>query len=170
MALIAGVGCSSLPTGPSPEVGPAAGAGTAGTAAAIRQPVAFQPLTSSKRIYGTFGGTVTAGNFTVVIPPLAVSGSPTVKVTQPDPAKPYVQLEILPSSANKFRVPVTLVVNAGPMSAEKLSVAYISWYNPSTRTWEKMRATEVNLLNRTVSCPLSHFSEYAVQVDGKAGW
>lgn len=126
IALIAGVGCSSLPTGPTHEVGSADKAGTAGTAAAIRGPVVIEPLTSTKRIYGAIGGTVSVGSFTVVVPPMAVSGMATVKVTQPDPTKPYVSLEISPASANKFRVPVFLVANAAPLSNEKLTVAYMS--------------------------------------------
>jgi hypothetical protein len=173
MALIAGVGCSSLPTGPEPDAAldgaSKGGAETAGTAWANPTPIAAQPATSSKTVYGVAGGQVSAGNFTVVIPPLAISGTATVTVTQPDASKPYVSLRIFPASANKFRVPVTLIANAAPMSTEKLALAYISWFNPSTRRWEPM-ASKVNLESRTVMCPLRHFSNYAVESGGKAGW
>ena len=170
LALMTGAGCSSLPTGPSPEVASESGAGPAVPAAAIRTPLPVDLVTASKVIYGPIGGRVTAGNFTVIVPPLAVKGVATVKVTQPDVTKPFVELEISPSSANKFLVPVTLVVTAGPIRNERLALAYIAWFNPSTRTWERVPSSEVNLTNRTVTAPLSHFSEYAVQVDGKAGW
>lgn len=174
VALIAVAGCSSLPTGPRPEVEsqPAAAGGTAavGTVGAKLSPISTQLATSSKSIYGALGGQVTAGNFTVVIPPSAISGTATVRVTQPDASKPYVSLEISPGSANKFRVPVILIANATPMTGEKLAEAYIAWFNPSTRKWEPMVSSEANLTNRTVICPLSHFSTYSVQSGGKAGW
>ena len=172
MALIAGVGCSGLPTEPRPEMGlqsTAAGSG-ASTVGSIPSPPSIQSATSTKKIYGTLGGLVSAGNFTVVIPPLAISGTATVKVTQPDVTKPYVDLEISPASANKFRVPVTLIANAKPMSNGLLAVAYIAWFDPSTGKWVPMVSSEVNLLNRTVICPLSHFSKYSVESGGKAGW
>jgi hypothetical protein len=128
------------------------------------------PLQSSKTIYGVLGGTVKAGNFTVVVPPLAVSGTATVTVIQPDPEKPYVELRISPSSANKFRTPVMLVANAPLMSALRLQSACISWYNPATGAWEPMSASTVNLDAQSIACPLWHFSNYRVESGGKAGW
>jgi len=173
MTLIAGVGCSSLPTEPQPGVGsqPAAAGGnpSAGTAVAGPMPIEIQPTTDTKTIYGTLGGLVSAGNFTVVIPPLAISGTATVTITQPDASKPYVNLEISPSSANGFQVPVTLIVDASPMKTKKLRAAYVSWFNPSTGKWQPM-PSKVNLESRTVTCPLQHFSSYAVESGGKAGW
>lgn len=170
LALVTGAGCSNLPTGPSPEVVSESGAGPAAPAAVIPTTTSVQSVSATKLIYGALGGRVTAGDFTVVIPPLAFSGTASVRVTQPDVAKPYVRLEISPASANKFRVPVVLVANAAPLSAAKLSAAYIAWYNPSTGKWERVLSSEVSLASRTVIAPLSHFSDYSVQVDGKAGW
>jgi hypothetical protein len=124
----------------------------------------------SKAIFGMLGGQVTAGAFTVVIPPHAISGFATVRVRQPDISKPYVSLEISPSRANSFKVPVLLVADASPMDSELLKSAVISYFNPATGKWEPMSASVVDVVGRTVSCPLSHFSEYAVEADGKAGW
>lgn len=172
-ALVAGMGCSSLPTAPTPEVASEsapAGAGQGAGPAALLPLQPTSPVTSTRQIYGVVGGLVSAGNFTVVIPPFALPGVATVRVTQPDPSKPYVNLDIFPASANKFRIPVILIANAAPMSQPKLAVAYIVRFNPSTRTWERMPSSEVNLLNRTVICPLEHFSTYGVESGGKAGW
>lgn len=169
-ALMASTGCSSLPTGPSPEVAAAPASAGAAEPAGLLPSAQTQPATSSRVIYGAVGGRVSAGNFTVVIPPLAIPGTATVTVTQRDVTKPYVSLHITPASANKFRLPVVLIADASPLSEARLGVAYISWYNPSTRRWERMASSSVNLLDRTVICTLRHFSDYAVQVDGKAGW
>jgi len=171
MALIAGVGCSSLPTRPAAQAPPTA-AGPDTTSAdlgAKSSPISIRPATTTRTINGTLGGLVSAGNFTVVIPPLAVSGTVTVTVSQPDVSKPYVNLEISPPSANGFLVPVTLIADAAPMSTKTLAAAYVSWFNPSTGKWQPM-PSKVDLASRTVSCPLQHFSTYGVESGGKAGW
>jgi len=125
---------------------------------------------SNVLVYGKTGGQISAGDFTVIIPPEAISGNVRVTIRQPDLTKPYVALDIWPRTKNSFDVPVTLVADASRMSPEALKQAVISWYNPATGEWEPMAATQVDVEARTVKCPLSHFSEYAVQVDGKAGW
>jgi len=166
IALIAGVGCSSLPTGPRPEAGsPPRADGPPGAMPSL----SYNPVSDSKTIDGALGGRVSAGNFTVVIPPAAISGTATVTITQPDLSKPYVNLEISPASANGFEVPVTLVVDARPMSPKRLRTACVSWLNPSTGKWQPMPST-VNVESRTVTCRLQHFSTYAVESGGKAGW
>ena len=167
MALIAGVGCSGLPTGPKPDVAPDVAAGTVG---ANPTPISFESVTSSKQIYGVLGGRVAAGNFTVILPPSAVSSVATVTVTQPDVSKPVVSLEITPASANKFKTPVTLVVDASRMSTERLARATLAWHDPATGNWVPMAGSTVDLEKRTIQAQLQHFSEYAIAVDGKAGW
>jgi hypothetical protein len=184
IALMGVAGCSSLPTGPRSGVpSPGAGAGTQATGfvplpevlpepepdpvpGADPQP---EPASSSRQIYGLVGGTVSAGSFTVEIPPLAIAGTATVKVTQPDKARPYVRLEIFPASANKFRMPVTLVAQAHPLADVDLQKAYIAWFNPASGKYERIQSS-VRLETRTITATLKHFSEYAVEVDGKAGW
>lgn len=168
LALLGAAGCSSLPTAPRVDDTSAQAGGSAEPA--LLSPTTAQSASSTKLIYGAFGGRVSAGGFTVVIPPMAISGTATVRVTQRDVTKPYVSLEILPQSANKFRVPVLLIANAAPLSEARLSAAYISRFNPATGKWERMGTSSFSLLDHTVSATLSHFSEYAVQVDGKAGW
>jgi hypothetical protein len=181
IALLGVAGCSSLPTGPRSGVVSSRGDTGAEPAGLMLLPEVLpepepepQPgepvaVTSTRQIYGFAGGTVSAGNFSVVIPPLAIAGTATVKVIQPDASKPFVKLEIFPASANKFRVPVTLVAHGGPLSDVKLQSAYISWFNPATGKYERIQSSVI-LENHTVTATLKHFSEYAVEVDGKAGW
>lgn len=168
MTLLVIAGCSSLPTAPRPES--ASDAASVQPQAATAPSAAIRSATSTKTIDGRRGGRVTAGNFTVMIPPLAITGTATVTVTQPDVTQPFVDLDISPASANRFRVPVTLIADATPMDSKLLGLAYISWYNPATRTWVRVPSSVVNLESRTVQAPLWHFSRYRVESGGKAGW
>jgi hypothetical protein len=175
LALMLGAGCSNMPTGPRPGLDSAFAPdrSPAAPAALLPSPVAVpiqEGFESRQTIIGTLGGTVRAGNFTVVIPPLALSGTATITVTQPDRDKPFVQLRISPSSANKFRSPVTLIADASPMDGAKLPLAKIDWFNPATGQWEAVQGSNVSLLSTTVSAPLWHFSDYRVGSGGKAGW
>jgi hypothetical protein len=56
------------------------------------------------------------------------------------------------------------------MDRSLLSVACISYYNPSTGKWEPVSGSVVSVATLTVSAPLSHFSTYRVESGGKAGW
>jgi hypothetical protein len=188
-ALAVSAGCSSLPTSPRPEPASRSAASPGVWAerttpeptpapepipvsepgpSAEQEPV--EAAESSKAIFGRLGGQVSAGSFTVVIPPNAISGFATVRVRQPDVSKPYVRLEISPARSNDFKVPVMLIADASPMELELLKTAVISYFNPATGKWEPVAGSLVDLGALTVSCPLEHFSEYAVEADGKAGW
>jgi hypothetical protein len=126
--------------------------------------------TTRTKTIGLLGGTVSVGDFTVVFPPAALTTPATVTVSQPDLAKPVVNLSISPASANKFLLPVILTASANRMDRTLLSVACISYYNPTTGKWEDVAGSSVSLLNLTVSAPLWHFSTYRVSSGGKAGW
>src|SRR5262245_7077259 len=168
-ALLVGVGCSSLPT--QPQVDSPTAAAQNGEAA---QPMAgaiplVESVSSVELIDGRIGGQVSAGDFTVVLPAKFIKGIATVRVTQPDLTKPFVQLDISPASANSFKMPVILTANASAMDPKRMLRAYIAWFDPATGKWVPMAST-VNPLTGAVSCPLTHFSDYEVEVDGKAGW
>jgi hypothetical protein len=165
--LLALGGCSNLPTQPvlSDSGQTATGAGS------TSQVLGLLGTTSgvSSKTVGPLGGVVSAGDFTVVIPPLALTQTATITVSQPDLAHPVVNLSISPASANHFLVPVVLTGNVKKVSSTLLSVTCLSYYNPTTGKWEDLPST-VNVLSLTVSTPLSHFSTYRVSTDGKAGW
>ena len=166
-------GCSQLPTAPptAPIVSDAATISTdAAPSEILGLPLLGTAPKTSTRTIGLLGGVVAAGNFTVVIPAGALLTTARVTVTQPDPTRPVVDLHITPPSANKFLLPVLLIANAKPMDRSLLSVAYLSYYNPSTGRWERVAGSKVDLLGLTVSAPLWHFSTYRVESGGKAGW
>jgi hypothetical protein len=177
--VFAASGCSTLPTQPSATENQSTfTAGSHDTSSEVLGLDGLLTSTSTSttttsatttRTIGLLGGIVAAGNFTVVIPAGALPGTATVTVSQPDLAHPVVNLSISPPSANKFRLPVLLIANAGAMDRSLLSVAYMSYYNPTTGKWERI-ASSVNLVALTVSSPLWHFSTYRVESGGKAGW
>lgn len=165
-ALCATMGCSSLPTAPETGREPDTAARSEGDGAPSA--VLTQSASSTRQINGLVGGIVSAGKFKVVIPPLAIRGTATVTVTQPDLSKPVVQLGIAPESANRFFLPVLLVADQSSTDIRTLSASYISWFNPSTGKWQPVPASSVDLKLMTVQAPLFHFSTY--RVESKAGW
>ncbi len=171
-ALVAG--CSQLPT--APTVGPSASGVTTvaphldepdSPATTVEAPAVLS-AESSRSLTPLLGGTVRAGQFRVIVPPGALRMPAVVKLRQADLSKREVQLEITPASANGFLVPVLLVADCSDMSARLLSVQTIYWWNPTAARWEAVVGAQVNLLGKSVSVPLWHFSTY--KVDGKAGW
>jgi hypothetical protein len=169
--LLCAAGCSNLPTQPTaPDTGPALSHGESSQLLGLDGLLGGSSQTTSTKQVGLLGGVISAGNFKVVIPPLALTTTATITVSQPDPAKPVVNLSISPASANKFLLPVLLVADASPMSTSLLSVANIGYYNPQTGAWERVAGSLVNVGTLSVSAPLWHFSTYRVESGGKAGW
>jgi hypothetical protein len=173
--LLAVAGCSDLPTKPPNALGDGSSATATGEAPAEVLGLDLlgggQSATTTKSAtIGLLGGTVAVGNFTVVVPPGALTRTATITVSQPDLAKPVVNLSISPATANRFLLPVLLVADARSMDRSLLSIATIGYYNPATGKWEVVSGSAVNLLDLSVSAPLWHFSTYRVQAGGKAGW
>jgi hypothetical protein len=169
--LLAAAGCSNLPTSPLAS-SPSTPSGTGSSSQILGLGdglLGSNSTTEATKTMGVLGGTISAGDFTLVVPPLALTRTATITVRQPDPASPVVELSISPSTANRFLVPVLLAAKASKMDRSLLSVACISYYNPSTGKWEPLTST-VSILSLTVSAPLSHFSTYRVESGGKAGW
>jgi len=172
--LLAVAGCSNLPTAPQSIQ---SGSNADGTGGAPSQALSLNLLgdssgttTTKSAVIGLLGGVVSVGDFTVVIPPLALTQTATVTVSQPDLAHPVVNLSISPASANHFLLPVLLTANVKRLDPALLSIATISYYNPATARWETVPGVSLSLLNLTLTAPLSHFSTYRVSTDGKAGW
>jgi len=169
--LLALAGCSNMPTAPVNPSGASAMSSDGSSAQTLSLLGGSTSTTTSKSaVIGLLGGTVSVGDFSVVIPPLALRQTATVTVSQPDLAHPVVNLSIAPASANGFLLPVLLVANVKKLDPSLLSVACISYYNPATGQWEQVAGGSVSLLNLTVSAPLWHFSTYRVTAGGKAGW
>lgn len=166
--LLALGGCSNMPTAPVLSSDSATSA--TGAAPAPEQAMDLSTTSASKTVVvGFLGGVVSAGDFTVVIPPAALRQTCAVTVTQPDVNHSTVQLSISPATANRFLLPVLLVGKLNRMDRSLVSTAHLSYYNPSTGQWEDLAST-VSILNLTVTTPLAHFSTYRVTSGGKAGW
>lgn len=164
-------GCSSLPTSPTDAA--SGQAPTSPDSLAAPAPTSDVTVTSKSRssfVRAALGGTVAAGNFRVVVPPLALSGDAIITVRQPDVTKPVVELSITPEERNHFLLPVLLVADVAPMDAALVSTSYISWWNPDAARWERCSDTSVDLATTSVQAGLLHFSTYRVEADGKAGW
>jgi len=126
--------------------------------------------TTKTVVVGPLGGVISVGDFTLVIPPLALTQTATVTVSQPNLAHPIVNLSITPASANHFLLPVLLVASVKRLDPALLSIVTISYYNPATARWEAVPGVSFSLLDITLTAPLSHFSTYGVTAGGKAGW
>lgn len=170
--LLAAAGCSNLPTSPMAS-NPSAPVTTGGSQQLLGLGdglIGSNSTTEATKTMTVLGGTLSAGDFTLVVPPLALRQTATITVRQPDPSKPVVELSISPATANGFRIPVLLAGNASKMDRSLVSVACISYWNPTTSAWEPVSGSTVSVATLTVSAPLSHFSTYRVESGGKAGW
>ena len=176
LALFVG-GCSQLPTDPTMTTSASSQAGAMRMSPSNQdeldanvgpKPGTVESASASRLIYPLQGGTVAAGQFRVIVPPGALRTRAVVSVKQADLTKREVELEVTPASANGFLVPVLLVADCSDMDARLLSIQTIYWWNPAEARWDAVLGAQVNLLGKSVSVPLWHFSKY--KVDGKAGW
>jgi hypothetical protein len=171
LASVLAAGCGKLPTQPAVDQATTLGvqemrAGGASTTRLQQPPPGDNPLSSSSsaRIFGHHGGSVTAGIFTVVLPPGAFSGFATVTVRQMDPAQPVAILEITPASKNGFKQPVTLIARLSGMEVGNMMQVGMSELDPSTGEWLAMAGAQPNASTMSVSTPLEHFSTYRVEL------
>ncbi len=173
--LIAGAsGCSTLPTAPAVPDPSAGGTQVAATTvSAAGQARKMEPelsgggtlassgpgLTVSARISGRLGGVVTAGRFTVVFPPRATRGQPTLTITVPDTMVLACWLAISPPSANGFSVPVQLTARcAGILPARAMPGASISGYDPIAGQWIPVAGSDSDSVSMIVQAPLQRLS------------
>jgi hypothetical protein len=134
----------------------------------VEVPALPGPTSGSKLINGLLGGTLQVGRFTLVVPPLAFSGSATISINVPDPSQMKVELNIWPASANHFRLPVVLSSNVAGVDVSLISKLETVWWDEEDGKWCPVNGSAVNVAGLTVYAPLYHFSTYGVQ--GKAGW
>lgn len=185
------VGCGQMPTAPVP------GTSQVGVTSQATPPAAPSPLRAGQAVaptglldgvgsvvgglvglivkvlnlVGSVGGTLTNGRWKVVIPPNAVDGSAIVSLGVPSTTSPDCQLEITPATKNHFNVPVTLTVDCRSVPSDQLRQYVIYWYDPVSRTWTPVSGSRVDLVAKSVSAPLQHFSRYAVgPIGGRSGW
>jgi len=158
VALVAAltVGCSTLPTQPIVD------SNSPGVRADVPAASAAS-VSASLKIKGQEGGTLSAGIFTVVIPPGAYEGSATITVSQPDPAQPVAVLSIHPNDKNAFAVPVTLTASLPNLDAAWLIQSGMSEQD-DFGMWQAMGSSQPDAQTMTVSASLAHFSTYRVDI------
>jgi hypothetical protein len=128
-------------------------------------------LVVSVQMMGKDGGSVENGRWRVDIPAKAFGGNATVVLGVEHLNSPQCQLGIAPGSKNDFKVPVTLTVDCASFPSGKLQRCILYWYDPVTAMWCPVPGSSVDLMAKTVSAPLSHFSKYSVGPKGRrSGW
>jgi hypothetical protein len=122
-------------------------------------------------IVGSIGGSLTNGRWRVDVPPGAFDGTATVGIGVSSSTSGSCQLEISPADKNHFLTPVRLTADCSSVPSDQLKDYVIYWFNPTTQVWVPVDGSTVDLIHKTVSAPLQHFSGYAVGPQGgKAGW
>jgi hypothetical protein len=122
-------------------------------------------------LVGSIGGSLTNGRWRVDVPPNAIQGNASVSVGVRNLTAPDCELGIAPASLNHFSVPVRLTVDCSAVPSSDLAGYVIFWFNPATNQWVPVQGSQVDLVHKTVSAPLQHFSKYSVgPAGGKAGW
>jgi hypothetical protein len=127
-----------------------------------------ESITRSVTIHGLLGGVLSAGRYTLIVPPGAINGTATITMTIPDQSVLQCSLEISPPSANGFRLPVMLV--AGYLgTALNPHLFETRWFNPASGTWCTVTGSRLSWPDFQIITPLWHFSKYGV-TPTKAGW
>jgi hypothetical protein len=122
-------------------------------------------------VIGSIGGSLTNGRWRIDIPANAIDGTATVALGVRSSTSADCQLEISPADKNHFSVPVRLTADCRSVPSSELAGYVIFWFDPATGKWVPVEGSQVDLVNKTVSAPLLHFSKYSVgPADGKAGW
>ena len=162
-------GCSDLPSGPGSNayqnpkfVSAAAPRGTFGAGPS-------GPTSGSQQINGNKGGILSIGRFKVQVPAGAFAGNATLTINVPNQNFLVCELGITPAGANNFALPVTLTTNWSGTNVTNPQTLAELWYDESAGLWRVVPGSVVDVLNGTISTPLSHFSTYGT-VEGKAGW
>lgn len=169
VAALAIWGCSTAPTAPS------VGADQKGVASSSLLPadlgdldgtttslLSSTSLLVSRTINGALGGVIPAGDWKVVVPAGAFSGTAVITVKVPDASVRKVDLSISPPSLNSFQIPVALWCRFDSVVEAQSNDIY--WWDPAAKTWRVVASTAL-LQSRVALLP--HFSTYS---GGRAGW
>ena len=117
------------------------------------QPLLKSCLGDSQQI-GYAGGTISVGNYTLVIPEGALLQTTKITVEQEVCGDWPVRLS---PDGTQFAVPVTLQMDAS--SESDPGSMNVKWWNPSTSQWVPLGSAHSG---STVSASLSHFSRYTL--------
>ncbi len=144
-------GCSRNPV--SPDVSFPAGPGAESLAGVqVEDPPA--PIeggvgaTSSVSLEAGQEGSVTAGNFRLVLHKNSLRMPATITLTQPNPNVMEVQVEVVPAEANDFQVPVVLVADFSDDPACDIDTQTLFWWNGA---WEQANTVAVQHGSRSLT-------------------
>jgi len=113
---------------------------------------------ASSKVVGPWGGVVTVGPHSLVIPPGALESNVTISAKAP--AGQYLEVQFEPHGL-RFKQPAALNLNysrCGLVQGLLLSVVYID----DNRSILEILSSSNNIFTRTVTGKLDHFSGYAV--------
>lgn len=132
------------------------GCGTSQSPVAVDQPASKNCLAlADAQEIGPDGGYLSAGPYSLTVPPGALSSTVTITLTQEVCNEWPVRLE---PEGLQFTVPVTLAFDAASEPApESMTIA---WWNPSTSHWVD-QATSHN--GTVASTQISHFSRWIIR-------
>ena len=119
-------------------------------------------LSGSKAIDGARGGSLSVGDWKVVVPKGAYVGSATISITVPNTSLKECDLGISPASLNSFKVPVDLWCKFPNNTEAQASSMF--WWDPVAQVWQTIPSACVQPSRHSY---LSHFSKYR---GGRAGW
>ena len=117
------------------------------------------------RLIGSAGGSVSAGHFTLTIPPGALTVPLPIVLTETNVL--YEQCSIEPTGTS-FKKPVTLTYSYASTSADPASPNYIAggvltgeWFDPSSSAWTAIGGSD-DAAAKSFSASMNHLSYYAL--------
>jgi len=123
-------------------------------------------LKAGAYVDGDLGGRVSAGRYTLVVPPGAFKGTAFITLSMPDSTVMVCDLSIQPSTSNHFDVPVELNADLSAPGKTDASDCTTYWYDPVRMDWVSM-SSKSRCSGTLITTDLEHFSRYG---SGKAGW
>lgn len=170
------LGCSRAPTAPSVASAPQEFVNPSfvtiprtTTLAASDTSAALAPIVVTQNMDGALGGVVLAGRFMVQVPAGAFDGTADITITVPDPGLMHCFLDITPSTANAFKIPVDLLADCAGAQLVSAGDLAVVRNEVTSGVWRTVTGSSSDVVTWTVQAHLEHFSEYGV-VDTKAGW
>jgi len=109
------------------------------------------------------GATLSLFDVTLIVPPLAVNNDTLYSISIPDPALFYNDFG---TNGLHFNVPVTVIMSYRDVDLTNISenTIRLAWFDEYYQSWQSMPCT-VDIINKTVTGQLSHFSSYGLISD-----
>jgi hypothetical protein len=158
IALLAFSGCSQAPTQSAPPQAPHLLKRNLSAMKLLGEAVHVDTVLSAAT-----GGAVSLADVELFFPPLALSSDTLISIDIPDIA---VFENHFGTAGLKFNVPVKVVMSYrdADLSGINETTITLAWFNDLTGEWWKIPCT-IDVVNKTVTGSLNHFSAYALISD-----